>query len=590
MAEIKFSNGCLIFFFNCDQSKNLKFGSLHNVFFVIRYFSDRLNHLGIVKILSVDVFTSKVVLCPRVSNPSIQSLFFFFGVSHKPFRFFCSTLLSVTACSIQKHTTFNLSCLETGNTVFIRVIFLFCFKLKMAAPFFCTVSVLTADLRMLGYPNIDDPQLLATEGESRTALLSWLAEQVEPTVKFSRAQDVANFWQTLGIHSNDPNAAGYLIPFTAPNRPRDRAAAFVFLRTAIDLVLAVRRQRGDNAMPSWLDNDFCNDIEEGEEGSSTVPLNQFDIDALTQMDALIAQRHTLFPSAAHLLAPPSNTIRPKRPPLSNRTVTSSNIPSNAVNASSPRRRDVSTKASTKPGITTEKSKTNINARSTTKNIVRANTKAGAKSQSNSVAKLGTSHGNASPTTKTGTKSTSVSTTAPAPAIATRMTSGSLPTREYVLDRLRTLRRETADFSTGMSDDSSPCKKAISHLDGVQRDDADQDDTTEDAAAAAISLARSAKAITKLSKRFDSLVDDARAIRAAKGRYAQRDREMESAIADSVPHCVRLMSSTCATVSTLSRIKSAVDALRRGRKVLQSLPGSTALRAIVEQNLRTECHL
>lgn len=441
----------------------------------------------------------------------------------------------------------------------------------MVAPFFCTVAILTADLRMLGYPEIDDPQLLTTEGDSRIALLTWLAEQVDPTVQFTSADDVAKFWQILGIHSGESDGAGYIIPFTAPNRPRDRAAAFVYLRAAIDLVLAVRRHRGESSSPDWLDPDYFNESDaQGETGKaietdsySATAVNEFDQQALAQMDTLIARRHKLFPSSAQLLTSTPAT-RLRRLPLSTRSATSTNI----SGGSSPSKRPESVK----------RSGTTISTRSNSKSGTFPDTKPLAKSSSRVVSKP-----SPSPLAKSNSKPATKRTTSKMAGT----TSTSLPTRDLLLDRLRTLRREIADFSANSARfTNSGGSPGLND----RENDSTKESIMQHETLNAAELAENALAVTSLARQFDTVVDDACTIRSARGRHIKRDVDMENSLTTAAPHCLQLAKSICSSLTMLSRTRAAVDALQRGRSVLRTLPGCTPVQRVVQQHLRTERHL
>lgn len=401
----------------------------------------------------------------------------------------------------------------------------------MSAPVFCSVTLLATDLRTLGYPRSDDTSALQPDGDARIDLLTWLASQIDPTAELSSVDQVAIFWDNLGIHSGHPSPTGHRIPFTAPNRSQHRAATFVFLRSAIDLVLAIRRLRAPHDSPEWAQPDATSEPltsrPHSVDSPTDAPLDPFDVQCLAQLDHLIRNRHALFPSTAHLFsdatcatkkvgggrstesACPSNP-HSKRPPLAVKSASSANIPKPSASMRSP---SSSWKAKGKP--TPRKAK---------------QTSAGP----------------------------------------------SIPAREHVIERLRALRRELADFVTTAAKPET--ESSI-----------DEDLATLDMDVAR-TLATSAKSVSSLVSRVDAIADNARAVRAIRIHSANRDHEMESQMAVAAPICFRLLSTLTATISAVARIRNAVESLRRSSTVLKSLPSSPPIQSVIQQRLRTERQL
>lgn len=400
----------------------------------------------------------------------------------------------------------------------------------MAAPFFYSAALLTADLESLGYPHMDDPKLLSVNGPSRITLLTWLAEQIDPTAKLQTPEKVAAFWQTVGVHSTEPTSAGHRIPFTCPNRPRDRPAALAFLRAAIDLTLSICRQRQENTRPIWADPHLSDkqDANRGQEGSPKALLNAFDIESFTQLDALIAQRHVLFPTSAKLLST-HGSGKSKRSVQSQRrlsTMSSSKIPS-------PRKRNLHS-ATTSP----------YSRRS-----------------------LRQSKGNAT-----------VDKVDPSPRKVrspSKIMVPRVPPREHVLERLRTLRSELTEFKT--------TSEALVPVD--EKPETEQNDSATVKQLVAIALALSNRA-----QQLNDLFEEAQKVRESHGWTATRDKSMEKTLSSAIPQCLRLWNQARATVSATARVRGASDALRRAKAMLQSLPECTAVRAVGLQHLRTEWHL
>lgn len=387
----------------------------------------------------------------------------------------------------------------------------------MSAPAFCTVALLTADLRTLGYPDVDNTKVLQPDGAARIDLLVWLAQEIDPTVDLTTVDQVAIFWDNLGIHSAYPSATGHRVPFTAPNRPHDRAAAYVFLRAAIDLVLAIRRIRSPGASPQWLNNAHSNEPHSRRHSSELDNVSQFehfDLQCFAQLDALIQQRHTLFPSTTQLFCnAPTSTV--KRPPLAIRSASSINISrSTSVEPSTHSR--LKSKTPKKPPLRKSKPNTTESVRSP------------------------------------------------------------CPTREHILDRLRTLRGELADFVTTAAKPSQHIDEncALASLDS----------------SIAQTLATSAESVKCLSSRVDSIVDDARAVRTVHARFAKRDRRMESQVENLTPRCAQLAATVQASLTAVARVRNAVSTIKKGTSVLESLPTSPVIRSVQQQQVRTECQL
>lgn len=388
----------------------------------------------------------------------------------------------------------------------------------MSAPFFTSPALLAADLQTLGYEDAHAAHNLEPEGEARVELLRWLAEQVDPTVALETVDAVADFWQAMGVHSNDRNIAGHRVPFTAPNRPRDRAAALVFLRAAVDLTLAIRRQRPADNRPAWADAD-AEEMEGEAEAEERGMLNEFDVTAMQQLDQLMAQRSVLFPSAVRLLAD-ATSAKPKRQPLAPRAMVSTNI-----------------------------------AAATSVRRIRAGARRG---------KLA----DAKPPKKHGGK-------AKTPGV---------PTREHVVERLRALRLEMSDFKMLVARHKetaqTPPQSAAADPSLL---DCDADGTLVD------ELVNTARDVTTRASQFDTIVDEATAVRHAHGRAINRDEAMEREISAQLPRCSRLLHDISGVLSSNARVRHATGQLRRSQSVLQLLPGCAVVRHAVQQQARTEAH-
>ena len=196
----------------------------------------------------------------------------------------------------------------------------------MSAPFFYTPASLRSDLELLGYPLAANQESFSPSGEARLNTLSWLAAQVDPTFTNTNPADLAAFWDRLGAHSHSPNKAGVRIPFTAStDRPRDKHAANMYLRTCIDLTIAFRNIR-EGEPPSWLSSDLqdsgCDSIDQ-----DASLFSESDLSCMSQLDHLIANRHQLFPNTICILE-----VSQKKRPLVQRkpTFSTNRIPKPAA--------------------------------------------------------------------------------------------------------------------------------------------------------------------------------------------------------------------------------------------------------------------
>lgn len=186
----------------------------------------------------------------------------------------------------------------------------------MAAPPFHSALPLREDLRTLGHPSPDDPKLLVSHGKQRLDLLQWLVHHIHPDLHISDEAEMAHFWHSLGVQSHPPNANGFRIPMTAPEqKARDRSAAAAYLRACIDLVFAF------NALEQQQQSDSS-------ANSPTDPFTQYDFDMFEQTQALIENRHLLFPDTINLLNAPAKRkpLKPlaaRPPPSTNRPATKS---------------------------------------------------------------------------------------------------------------------------------------------------------------------------------------------------------------------------------------------------------------------------
>lgn len=172
----------------------------------------------------------------------------------------------------------------------------------MAAPCFFATNVLLADLETLGYPHAADAASVSPNGKSRLETLAWLACRIDTDFKGTSEDALAAFWDRLGIHCADRNKNGHRIPLTVSgDKQRERFAASVYMRVAIDLVMAFERRRvarGDSESTKPVA-----EVGEGEEPLSVdeePPFDAEDIEANTQLETLIMNRHLLFPNTVQL--------------------------------------------------------------------------------------------------------------------------------------------------------------------------------------------------------------------------------------------------------------------------------------------------
>lgn len=161
----------------------------------------------------------------------------------------------------------------------------------MAAPCFCTPESLRADLSTLGYPDAHAPDAVSPNGPARLHTLYWLACLIDPDYDEDPSDDaLAAFWEQHGLQSHPKNSAGHRVPLTVPaDKQRDRNAAAVFLRAAVDLAMAFCRRR-ELGLVSEQPSD-----EEPE-------MNQEDIDNDRVLVQMIHSRHVLFPSTVTMFA------------------------------------------------------------------------------------------------------------------------------------------------------------------------------------------------------------------------------------------------------------------------------------------------
>lgn len=155
----------------------------------------------------------------------------------------------------------------------------------MPAPCFCTPQSLQADLSTLGYPQAHDPTAVSPTGRERLHTLYWLACLIDPSYDEDLSEDsLAAFWDRYGLHSHPRNSAGYRIPLTvAGDKQRERNAAGVYLRAAVDLAMAVRRRRELGLVSE-------------EQGDKEPEMSDEDVENDRVLAELIHKRHQLFPS------------------------------------------------------------------------------------------------------------------------------------------------------------------------------------------------------------------------------------------------------------------------------------------------------
>lgn len=190
----------------------------------------------------------------------------------------------------------------------------------MAAPSFLTNGVLLADLKSLGFPNASDPASVSHNGKPRLEALFWLAKLIDPNFDGESECKLAAFWDRLGLHCAERNKSGHCMPLTVSgDKQRERSAAALYMRTAIDLAMAFERMRdakngSEGERPDAVDGQEV----ETDDGSTGPPFNADDIEADTQLQALIMKRHIFFPSTVKRLdQQPTRKRRPLVPRKTN---------------------------------------------------------------------------------------------------------------------------------------------------------------------------------------------------------------------------------------------------------------------------------
>lgn len=430
----------------------------------------------------------------------------------------------------------------------------------MAAPFFCTQTSLMPDLNTLGYPDTDLADSFLSDGQSRVALLSWLAEQIDPLADVSTVPTLASFWDRMGVHTSvTPNATGHYIPLTAPNRPPYRAASLVFLRAAIDLVLAIRRVRNGEQTAPWLKK-------QGEESDVDEDGDEFDATALNQIDQLINSRHQLFP-----LAQMSTASKPKlkRSPLLHRSTTSPNIVASLNGPAKPKPRPKPSQNHNHNHPKSKPPKAGLSTSLTTSSTAPAFKK---KAMTMSIAKSVSSRREPGVSAKGANKSPSLS------------------TREAVLERLRTMRHDASTFETKIAaeDNRAERRQQVFTKGSVDSDVNDYDAFGDDKCQLAVDLASEADRMTSLAQQLDRVMDDAQAIRGVKGERAKRDVHMEISITKMTPQLHLLSKSMIDIMTSACRARAAGQLIDYHGKAFHSLPESIG--SVVGQQRRAENHL
>lgn len=477
----------------------------------------------------------------------------------------------------------------------------------MSASFFCTIPLLKQDLQRLAYPDVENADLFNTDSEARICLLEWLASEMNPTLRIEGGdiRSLATFYDSFGIHTaTEPNVNGFYIPLTCADRPRDKAAAFVFLRSAIDIVLAFRRIRSDG-LPNWAPGHNDNRLtqtsqmvkrqglqqsvvgEDSDDDEIEVEFNEFDCIALDQMNKLIRNRHKLFPNAKPVQnSQQSITQKKKRQPLAQKSTNSLNNKSNIISGSpshssasyafSPtpsRKRPPSSANSPKTIYGTARRPATTNVKKTPGYIQQQTNKPA----HTPILSSKTPNSKTKPTTK---RPGVFHTSAPTPTPRKKTTNN---TRESIIERLRTLRRETTDFS------ASTLKLKPSSQIHEEEEEAEAIDINDDEIGK--ELAENATILKKLMKQFSNIVDEAHSIRKAKGRRTvKRDLSMESSLSELTPSCKHLAVSVTNTIEDSVRVRDSVDGLYKGGQLLELLSSSNAIRSVVRQQHRTECHI
>lgn len=479
----------------------------------------------------------------------------------------------------------------------------------MAAPFFCTPALLHADLGTLGY-DVVEASSLEPSGEARLRLLHWLATDIDAPCAPDDPDDapsLAAFWDARGVHTaTRPNAYGHYVPLTASDRPRDRTAALVFLRAAIDLALAFRRVRAAvHRQPKQSDRGGG----EQEAKRDRRKEAEFDRTALSQLDALIRNRHALFTTRlvgndltaakAPRLAPSPSlsaaTAKPKRPLQPRNLNVNVNVNANAnVKACAAHVIVASPKASPPPParpLTAAERSAAAKLRRERQSHAHAVAQQTPVKKEPALASRTFSAG--SPTTKS---------RKPPRGLVPSRSSGSLPKRQKkgasttatvaavaprdaVVDALRVLRRETGELEARLPRDFD------FDADDEMMEEEEKEEEEEDVEQVVSTLAAQVDAVSALAESFARAAADGRAVRIANGRQPTRvDAAQQAAVARVVPACAAHARAIESLAHSLGAARDAAAALRQHGERADQFVDSHLAAALDKQQRRTARHV
>lgn len=400
----------------------------------------------------------------------------------------------------------------------------------MAAPCFYTARVLAADLSTLGYERANDSASISHAGRERLETLTWLAHVIDPSFEDASEEGLAAFWDRLGLHSAPKNSVGYCVPLTAAgDKPSERNAAALYLRTAIDLAMAFRRRREmkegagserkdaevkeSESMEGEQEGEGSegrdaevreSDSVEGEQIDEGPLLDEEDEQANRQLERLVMERHLLFPSTVKLLDQPQGKKRrplaQRKPSTFNRGTVQRTVPAKAV-------------------------------------VLKKEAKDVAKKPK---------------------------------------------TREEILERLRSIQREAQDLQRNPGA-ASVAKEAPNEAEESEPLPELGDEEVRN-------LADSSEALTKLLAEFKGISIEALAFRSERSDLAKRDAAADEKVSGIAVECRDLEEEVRTMLLTARKLQTSVSKLVHGRCVLENLPNSSAVKGVVQYGRRIEKHM
>lgn len=367
----------------------------------------------------------------------------------------------------------------------------------MAAPCFFAPRCLAADLSTLGFPDAEDPEAVAHNGKARLGTLSWLARVIDPSCDAGDEEKLAAFWDKLGLHSASKNNRGHRVPLTVEgDKQRERHAAGLYLRTAIDLAMAFQRRRQRHCPEDAKDDA----LQSGEDDEGPV-FDDEDVLAMSQLDNLIRQRHIFFPSTIGLFNQPAPR---KRRPLAQRKNTMTNF---------------------------------------------QKTRVGPQSSRSEVSAQG------------------------------KESSRKPKTREELLERLRVIHRETQDLEH---------MKNATKLTDVSKGDVDLSDEFADLDDEAIQrFAQASEELAQLVEGFKKLAEDSFPAHGQTEELSERDPDADMRLSRIAGECADLEKEITLVLNTAESIQTSVSKLERGKRLLESVQNSSAMRTVAEHSRRLD---